>query len=348
VITKNLLDISNLEVSFPVPGGIVRAVRGLSLSVGSGEIVGLVGETGSGKTTVGKAVMRLVQPSAGSISIDGTDITTLSRRALRPMRQRVQMVFQDPYSSLNPRMSIATIVEDPLRINGIGSKTERRHKVREVIEQVGLTETVLQRYPGEMSGGQRQRVGIARALILSPELLVADEPVSALDVSVQAGILNLLVDLQQTLGFSCLFITHDLNVAEHLSDRVAVMYLGEIVEIGTRDEVLMEGAHPYTQSLLGSVLTPDPQIQRSRERSTLPGDPPDPLTPPTGCSLHPRCPVATDYCSTVAPTLQPLTANRSKETTPAPNVSEPSSRDHLVSCHYVGPSPRVDSTLVQP
>lgn len=337
-MSEPLLKIDDLNVTFGVAGGTVRAVRGVDLQVAKGEIVGLVGETGSGKTTVGKAVVRLLKPTSGQISIDGVPITNLSRRAMRPFRRQIQMVFQDPYSSLNPRMTVSRLIEHPLSIHRIGNKAERTIRVREILERVGLSPSIMARYPGEMSGGQRQRVGLARALVLEPSLLVADEPVSALDVSVQAGILNLLVELQQELGFSCLFITHDLGVAEHLCDRVAVMYLGEIVELGSRDTVLIDGQHPYTQSLLDAVPIPDPLIQRSRARTTLPGDPPDPVSPPSGCVLHPRCPRANDRCENEAPhLLEAIPTKRDAETpAPLPATSEGSGLgQHLVRCHRV-------------
>jgi oligopeptide/dipeptide ABC transporter ATP-binding protein len=326
-LTSPLLEIDGLSVSFSVPGGTVNAVRDVNLELAKGEILGLVGETGSGKTTVGKAVVRLLEPTAGRILIDGVDITHLSRRAMRPYRRQIQMVFQDPYSSLNPRMSVGQLIGHPLAIHGIAGRNERRKLVEEVVDKVGLSRSVLERYPGEMSGGQRQRVGLARALVLSPALLVADEPVSALDVSVQAGILNLLVDLQQELGFSCLFITHDLGVAEHLCDRVAVVYLGEIVEIGRRDTVLVDGSHPYTKSLLEAVPVPDPVLQRSRERSTLPGDPPDPLSPPIGCALSPRCPLADSRCLEEHPALMVMLSEDSSSNTSL-GLGE-----HMVRCH---------------
>lgn len=326
-MTSPLLEIDGLSISFAVPGGTVNAVRDVNLTLAKGEILGLVGETGSGKTTVGKAVVRLLEPTAGRILIDGVDITHLSRRAMRPYRRKIQMVFQDPYSSLNPRMSVGQLIEHPLAIHGIAGRGERRKLVEEIVGKVGLSKSVLERYPGEMSGGQRQRVGLARALVLSPALLVADEPVSALDVSVQAGILNLLVDLQQELGFSCLFITHDLGVAEHLCDRVAVMYLGEMVEIGRREAVLVDGKHPYTKSLLEAVPVPDPVLQRSRERTTLPGDPPDPLSPPVGCALSPRCPEVDSRCLEEHPALLIM---RSEDSS---GDSDSSLGDHMVRCH---------------
>ncbi|MDA8196674.1 MAG: ABC transporter ATP-binding protein [Actinomycetota bacterium] len=328
-MSSPILQLEGLKVSFSVPGGTVNAVRDVNLEVGKGEILGLVGETGSGKTTVGKAVVRLIEPTSGKVLIDGVDISHLSRGRMRPFRRKVQMVFQDPYSSLNPRMTVAKLIEHPLAIHGVANRLERRAKVEEIVDRVGLSRAVLHRYPGEMSGGQRQRVGLARALVLSPELLVADEPVSALDVSVQAGILNLLVDLQQEMGFSCLFITHDLSVAEHLCDRVAVMYLGEIVEVGSRSDVLVSGLHPYTQSLLEAVPVPDPVVQRGRVRATLPGDPPDPLNPPHGCALSPRCPLVDSRCIDEHPALLSYTSGQGGK------VGSEIGLDHLIRCHRV-------------
>ncbi|MHB1526697.1 MAG: ABC transporter ATP-binding protein [Candidatus Dormibacteria bacterium] len=304
-MTQQVLEVEGLRMEFRAPrnsgGRRVQAVRGIDLTIGPGEILGLVGETGSGKTTVGKCIVRLVKPTAGSIRFMGRDITTLSRMALRSVRSQVQMVFQDPYSSLDPRMSVAQIVAEPLRAHGLSSRSGAKALASTAVERVGLSKQVLDRYPNELSGGQRQRVGLARALVLEPKLLIADEPVSALDVSVRAGILNLLIDLQQTMGFSCLFITHDLSVAEFLCDRVAVMYLGEIVEVGTRDEVFRDPRHPYTRSLLAAAPIPDPVLQRSRERSIMPGEPPSAIDPPSGCSLHPRCPLANERCSLESP-----------------------------------------------
>jgi len=299
-------------------GQRVQAVRDVSLTIGEGEILGLVGETGSGKTTVGKCVVRLLRPTAGTVRFAGRDITSLPTRVLRPLRSQIQMVFQDPYSSLDPRMSVAQIVGEPLRAHGRSSAGEVRGLASRAVERVGLSAQVLARYPSELSGGQRQRVGLARALVLEPKLLVADEPVSALDVSVRAGILNLLADLQRTMRFSCLFITHDLGVAEFLCDRVAVMYLGEIVEVGTRDEVFGDPRHPYTRALLAAAPLADPVRQRSRERSAMPGEPPSAIAPPPGCSLHPRCPLANERCSTEAPV-----------------ATQVSPGGHLASCHRV-------------
>ncbi|MHB8311554.1 MAG: ABC transporter ATP-binding protein [Metallibacterium sp.] len=321
-MTGPVLEVEQLRMEFRAPrnsgGQRVQAVRGIDLSIGEGEILGLVGETGSGKTTVGKCIVRLVNPTAGTIRFMGRDITRLSRRTLRSVRSQVQMVFQDPYSSLDPRMTVSQIVAEPLRAHGLSPRSGAQTLASTAIERVGLSKQVLDRYPNELSGGQRQRVGLARALVLEPKLLIADEPVSALDVSVRAGILNLLMDLQQTMGFSCLFITHDLSVAEFLCARVAVMYLGEIVEIGSRDDVFRDARHPYTRSLLAAAPLPDPVVQRSRERSIIPGEPPSALDTPSGCSLHPRCPLANERCSLESPV-----------------VTQISPGGHLTRCHRV-------------
>ncbi|HEY7325031.1 MAG TPA: ABC transporter ATP-binding protein [Streptosporangiaceae bacterium] len=300
-----LLDVEDLVMEFRsrrgAGGGRVQAVRGVSFTIRKGEILGLVGETGSGKTTVGKCVVRLLSPSAGTVTFDGQDITRVPRSKLRQLRARIQMVFQDPYSSLDPRMTVAQIVAEPLQAHTADSRDGTRARAAKAIERVGLPAPVLKRLPHELSGGQRQRVGLARALVLEPELLIADEPVSALDVSVRAGILNLLGDLQRSMGFSCLFITHDLSVAEFLCDRVAVMYLGEIVEVGTRDELFADPRHPYTQSLLAAAPVPDPVQQRQRSGVRLTGEPASNVAPPPGCGLHPRCPLADERCVTEAP-----------------------------------------------
>ncbi|HET9079812.1 MAG TPA: ABC transporter ATP-binding protein [Trebonia sp.] len=307
-----LLEVERLAMEFQShrgPGaGRVQAVRGVSFAIRKGEILGLVGETGSGKTTVGKCVVRLLDPSAGTVTFDGQDITRLSRRKLRQLRARFQMVFQDPYSSLDPRMTVAQIVAEPLRAHTPDSRTTIRAKAEQAIARVGLPAPVLQRLPHELSGGQRQRVGLARALVLEPQLLIADEPVSALDVSVRAGILNLLAGLQRSMGFSCLFITHDLSVAEFLCDRVAVMYLGEIVEVGTRAELFSDPRHPYTQSLLAAAPVPDPVRQRQRSGVRLTGEPASNVAPPQGCGLHPRCPLANERCAAEVPAFTAVSA----------------------------------------
>jgi oligopeptide transport system ATP-binding protein len=327
-----LLEVNDLAMEFRSrrgAGGVrVQAVRGVSFTIGTGEILGLVGETGSGKTTVGKCVVRLLNPSAGTVKFAGQDITRVPRGRLRQLRARMQMVFQDPYSSLDPRMTVGQIVAEPLRAHTADSATQTRARAAKAIERVGLPAAVLQRLPHELSGGQRQRVGLARALVLEPQLLIADEPVSALDVSVRAGILNLLTDLQRSMGFSCLFITHDLSVAEFLCDRVAVMYLGEIVEVGTREELFTDARHPYTQSLLAAAPVPDPARQRQRSGVRLTGEPASNVAPPPGCSLHPRCPLADERCVTEAPVFTAV-----------------STLGHSASCHRVHEQMSIASDL---
>jgi oligopeptide/dipeptide ABC transporter ATP-binding protein len=302
---------------------VVHAVDGVSFTLGRGEILGLVGESGSGKSTVANCVLRLTQPTAGTIRLKGVDITSLSRRQMRPLRRELHMVFQDPYSSLNPRMTCGDIVGEPLRLHGIARGREADRQVEGVFDQVGLRSELRFRYPHELSGGQRQRVGLARSLILHPSVLIADEPVSALDVSVQASILNLLRDLQRDMGFSCLFITHDLATVEFLCDRVAVMYLGEIVETASRAELFRRPQHPYTQALLSAAVVPDPRLQRGRHRVVLEGDIPSPLDPPSGCRFHTRCP------------LHERSAPRSDEESPQLREFAPG---HLVACHLVEPA----------
>jgi peptide/nickel transport system ATP-binding protein len=298
-----VLQLRDLVVEFPVGGGkIVHAVSGISLEVRRGETLGLVGESGCGKSTTGRAIMQLPRPTSGSVVFDGRDLTTLSHRELRELRPKLQMIFQDPISSLNPRRRIPDIVGDPLVVWGRGD--ERARVVPEVLAAVGLDpEQVADRRPHQFSGGQCQRVSIARALVLDPEVLICDEPVSALDVSVQAQILNLLEDMKRRYGLTLVFIAHDLGVVRNISDRVAVMYLGRIVEIGPKDQVYAAPAHPYTRALLSAVPLPDPATERSRERITLLGDPPSPASPPPGCTFHPRCLKAQEICRTEAPSL---------------------------------------------
>jgi oligopeptide/dipeptide ABC transporter ATP-binding protein len=286
--------------------GPVRAVDGVSLTVGSGEVLGLVGESGSGKSTLGRCVTRLVPITDGRVTINGTDVSRLGRRSLRPLRRDFNIVFQDPASSLNPRMTVADIVAEPLRLHRIGTRPSRVERVDHLLDQVGLRPEVGRRYPHELSGGQRQRVSLARALSAGPSLLVADEPTSALDVSVQAAVLNLIGRLQSELGFACLFITHDLAAVEFLAQRVAVMYLGKLVEVADRSGLFAAPRHPYTQALLSAAPVPDPVRQRSRRRIVLAGDVPSPVNPPSGCRFHPRCPVALDKCAEVEPLLRPV------------------------------------------
>jgi oligopeptide/dipeptide ABC transporter ATP-binding protein len=329
-MTELVLEVSNLVKHYSARGRgiVVRAVDGVSLSIGQGEVLGLVGESGSGKSTVGNCALRLTEPTSGSIRLAGRDITHLSRRALRPLRRDVHIVFQDPYSSLNPRFTVGRIIAEPLLRHGIARRAEVAERVTAMLEKVGLGPEMRQRFPHELSGGQRQRVGLARALILEPKLVVADEPVSALDVSVQASVLNLITDLQRDMGFSCLFITHDLSVVEFLADRIAVMYLGQIVETGPREQIFGEPQHPYTQALLSAAPVPDPVEQRRRSRVVLGGEVPSPLNPPAGCRFHTRCPVAVERCRTEPPEL----------------IARHGRGDHLTACHLVTPDQVPDAS----
>ncbi len=304
-----LLQVEDLAKHFPVKKGLlrrtigqVRAVDGVSFSIGAGETLGLVGESGCGKTTVGRTLLRLIEPTAGSIRIEGQDITRLSRSELRPFRRQMQIIFQDPFSSLNPRMRAGEIVGEPLRVHGLRSQDERRERVAQLFERVGLRKAQMDAYPHQFSGGQRQRIGVARALALNPKLIVGDEPVSALDVSIQAQVINLLMDLQRELGLSYLFISHNLAVVEHISHRVAVMYLGRIVEHTDKVRLFTHALHPYTEALLAAVPVPDPLIKR--EKWVVQGDVPSPLNPPPGCHFHPRCPYAEARCKVEAPALR--------------------------------------------
>jgi oligopeptide transport system ATP-binding protein len=312
-----LLEVRDLVKHFAVGGGMlskpagrVRAIDGVSFSLHKGETLGLVGESGCGKTTTGRCILQLERPTSGSIVFEGIDLVSLDSAALRAVRRRIQVIFQDPYSSLNPRMTVAQILGEPLKVHGIvRDRGERELRVRELLGQVGLLPQHGERYPHQLSGGQRQRVGIARALAMQPALIVCDEPVSALDVSIQAQIINLLEQLQAELGLTYLFIAHDLSVVRHISDRVAVMYLGKIVEIADRRALYEEPLHPYTQALLSAVPIPDPKIEAQRQRTVLRGEVPSPLNPPAGCVFHPRCPLAVSRCSAEVPMLREVRPN---------------------------------------
>ncbi|MFI9786754.1 ABC transporter ATP-binding protein [Kitasatospora sp. NPDC051984] len=310
-----LLSVRNLGMTFPGARGVlrrlpgVRAVDGVSFDVRPGETLGLVGESGCGKSTTGRMLVRLLDPTAGQVSYRGQDITRAPQRQLRPLRSKFQMIFQDPFASLNPRKTVQQIIAAPLRAQGASAATIRE-EVRDLIRLVGLAPEHLERYPHQFSGGQAQRIGIARALATRPELVVADEPVSALDVSIQAQIVGLLERLQAELGVAYVFIAHDLAVVKHLSHRVAVMYLGRIVELGDKADVYERPAHPYTKALLSAVPLPDPVAERTRERIVLLGDPPSPASPPPGCTFHPRCPKAQAICRTEAPVLTHDTPTR--------------------------------------
>jgi oligopeptide transport system ATP-binding protein len=286
--------------------GPVRAVDGVSLTVAPGEVLGLVGESGSGKSTLGRCVVRLTPVTSGQVLLNGVDLVPLSRRRLRPLRRQVNIVFQDPSGSLNPRMTVADIITEPLRLHRIGTAASRRERLAELLDQVGLRTELGRRHPHELSGGQRQRVSLARALSAGPALLVADEPTSALDVSVQAAVLNLVARLQAELGFACLFITHDLASVEFLAQRIAVMYLGRLVEVAGRAELFTAPRHPYTQALLSAAPVPDPALQRGRRRIVLTGDIPSPVQPPSGCRFHTRCPLAETRCHIEEPVLRPV------------------------------------------
>ena len=304
-----LLEVRGLVKEYPVGGGflsrrreVVHALRGVDFSLGPGETLGVVGESGCGKSTLGRTVLRLVEPTAGDVRFDGVELGRLGARELRKLRRSMQIIFQDPYSSLNPRMRVGAIVGEGLAIHGLASGETRRRRVVEMRARVGLREDAYDRYPHEFSGGQRQRIGIARALAVGPRFIVADEPVSALDVSIQAQIVNLLQDLQAELGLSYLFIAHDLRVVEHISHRVAIMYLGRIVELAPATEIYARPRHPYTRALLSAVPNPDP-AGKKKERTVLTGDVPSPIAPPPGCAFHPRCAFAQDVCRRVDPAL---------------------------------------------
>ena len=319
-----LVELEELRVWFPIKSGIVldrhvgdvKAVDGVTLTIRRGETIGLVGESGCGKSTIGRAILRLYQPTAGRISFDGRDITTLSEGELRPLRARMQMIFQDPFASLNPRHSVGRLVGEPMKVHEGLSKGERALRVRELLDVVGLPRDAINRYPHEFSGGQRQRIGLARALSLNPEFVVCDEPVSALDVSIQAQIINLLEKLQDEFGLTYLFIAHDLAVVRHISDRIAVMYLGKVVEVAPAEDLYENPLHPYTIALLSSIPIPDPEVERTRETIRIYGDLPSPANPPAACRFHTRCPfVQESRCRDEEPLLREL-------------------EGHQVACHW--------------
>lgn len=303
---QELVKIKNLVKHFPVENSddVVKAVDGVSFDILAGETLGLVGESGCGKSTVGRCILRLIEPTSGEVLFDGKDVIALNKQELRPLRREMQIIFQDPYASLNPRLSILSIISEPLIIHKIGNKTEQKERVAELLKKVGLDPDYMYRYPHEFSGGQRQRLGVARALALNPKLIIADEPVSALDVSVQAQVVNLLQDLQQEFGLTYLFISHGLAVVEHISNRVAVMYLGKIVEIATAQELYENPQHPYTKALLSAIPIPDPNLKR--DRIILKGDVPTPINPPSGCRFRTRCPIASEECAKVDPEMKEI------------------------------------------
>ncbi len=320
-----LVSVQGLKMYFPVTAGVfiqrkvadVRAVDDLNFEVRKGETLGLVGESGCGKSTTGRAILQLYRPTAGSVNFGGTELTTLKGANLRRFRRRMQMIFQDPFSSLNPRMTVEQIIGEPLTIHGLYKGVERQERVQYIMQAVGLNPAFLRRYPHEFSGGQRQRIGIGRALAAEPEFLVCDEPVSALDVSIQAQVINLLEDLQEQFGLTYLFIAHDLAVVRHISDRVAVMYLGKIMELAQSNELYQNPLHPYTKALLSAVPITDPELERKRERIILTGDVPSPLRPPPGCVFNTRCPIAVDECRERVPDFREIVP------------------DHFVACHRV-------------
>jgi oligopeptide/dipeptide ABC transporter ATP-binding protein len=317
-----LIEVQHLKKYFPIRKGLlgrevarVHAVDDVTFAVREGETLGLVGESGCGKSTLGRTIVRLLEPTEGSVVFEGRDISKLGTRALRPLRRQMQMVFQDPYASLNPRKRVGSIIGTPLKIHGV-ERSERRRRVQELLETVGLSPEHYNRYPHEFSGGQRQRIGVARALALNPKLVVADEPVSALDVSIQSQMLNLLDDLQRELHLTYIFIAHDLGVVRHVSNRIAVMYLGKLVELSPAEELYQQPIMPYTEALLSAVPIPDPDLSHQRERIVLQGDVPSPINPPSGCRFHPRCRYMTDICREVEPPLVDY------------------GRGHLAACHH--------------
>jgi oligopeptide transport system ATP-binding protein len=321
-----LVEVKNLKKHFPIMRGVLRrqvgavqAVDGVTFNIYKGETLGLVGESGCGKSTTGRTILQLLEPTDGSVYYEGKDLTELNKSELRKSRRDMQMIFQDPYASLNPRMAIGGIIGEPLQIHSIGSAKSRKERVKELMGLVGLNPFFINRYPHEFSGGQRQRIGIARALATNPSFIVADEPISALDVSIQAQVVNLMDDLKEELGLTYLFIAHDLSMVRYISDRVAVMYLGRIVELSDRDSVFEHPLHPYTQALLSAIPIPDPEKEEKRQRLILEGDVPSPANPPSGCRFHPRCQYATEICSEVDPEFRNLSAD---------------GEHHMVACHH--------------
>ena len=320
----NLIEVRNLVKYFPVRGGVLQRVQGwvkavddVSFDIRAGETLGLVGESGCGKTTIGRSILRLIEPTSGQVLFEDRDLLAMKAKDLKAMRREMQIIFQDPYSCLDPRSQIGGIIGEALVVHGVKDEEERRRRVLEIMTTVGLAEDHIRRYPHEFSGGQRQRIGIARALVLRPKFIICDEPVSALDVSIQSQVLNLLRQLQREFSLTYLFIAHNMSVVEHISDRVAVMYLGKIVELTNRVELYQNPLHPYTQALMSAIPIPDPDLKR--EQIILEGDVPSPLNPPSGCRFHSRCPLAEDVCSQELPPLRPISGNE----------------EHLVACHLV-------------
>jgi oligopeptide transport system ATP-binding protein len=321
-----LVEVKNLKKHFPIMRGVLRrqvgavqAVDGVSFNIYKGETLGLVGESGCGKSTTGRTILQLLEPTAGQVSYAGQELTNLNRNEMRKARRHMQMIFQDPYASLNPRMSVGSIIGEPLQIHNIGNSSSRKDRIQELLKVVGLNPYFINRYPHEFSGGQRQRIGIARALATNPDFIVADEPISALDVSIQAQVVNLMDDLKEELGLTYLFIAHDLSMIRYISDRVAVMYLGRIVELSNRDEIFDHPLHPYTQALLSAIPIPDPEKESKRQRLILEGDVPSPANPPSGCRFHPRCSYATEICKKEDPVFRNLGSD---------------SVPHFVACHH--------------
>ena len=331
-----LLKVEHLTKEFPAEAGmiagrfskrVVSAVNDVSFEIYPGETFGLVGESGCGKSTTGRTIMRLTNPTAGKVYFEGKDVSKMNKHELKDLRRQMQFIFQDPYASLNPRMTIGEIISEPMTIHNVGTKEERMKTVRELLDVVGLNPEHINRYPHEFSGGQRQRIGIARAFALRPKLIICDEPVSALDVSIQAQVLNLLKELQDRYGTAYLFIAHDLSVVQHISDRVAVMYLGKMVELSDWKTLYTEPHHPYTQSLLSAVPVPDPDVQKTRARIILAGDPPSPIDPPSGCRFHTRCPIAKEICGSQQPDF--------KEVAPG----------HFCACHFAEKFPIKETSI---